>query len=184
MTDQGRYSGPPGRPLWLAAERARAAKFGGESKYDFVLNRLKIGRVTYDRLEKNPTRPIIRTVKKIADGIGMPLDEAMHLAGYETAMAGPPDSGVDLVVQGPNGVMLVQVKDFQRQLTEKQIDALREAGEETGRTLGDVLVILGLAEPEELKLTRYNQDYGEDSSTAIGGEAAEAARSRRGPSTT
>ncbi|MBF8187345.1 hypothetical protein ITP53_16715 [Nonomuraea sp. K274] len=184
MTDQGRYSGPPGRPLWLAAERARATKFGGESKYDFVLNRLRIGRVTYDRLERNTKRPIVRTVKKIADGIGMPLDEALHLAGYETAMAGPPDSGVDLVVQGPGGVMLVQVKDFQRQLTEQQIEALREAGEEVGRTLGDVLVILGLAEPEELKLTRYgDQDDGVDSSTAIGGEAAETARSRRGSST-
>ena len=154
--DQGRQAGPPGRPLWLAAERARRSQ--GVGKFDWV-KKLGIGRRSYDRLEFQENPPITRTVKKIADVIGMDIDDAMDLVGYQTTAA--PDSGADLVVQGPGGVVLVQVKRFRRSEAERQLDLLREAGEEAGRTLGDVLVLTGLAEPDELKIARNDQAAGE-----------------------
>jgi nucleotide-binding universal stress UspA family protein len=54
------------------------------------------------------------------------------------------------------------VKHFQRPITEQQLNALRKAAEEAGRTLGDALVIVGLAEPDELRLTE-NDDAGKTS---------------------
>ncbi|MET7333313.1 hypothetical protein [Nonomuraea sp. NPDC005650] len=186
MTDQGRSEGPPGRPLWLAAEQQRAKE--GVSKFDWVAQ-IGIGRRSYDRLAIQENKPITRTVKKVAARIRMSYEDAMRLANL-TPPDAQADSAVDVVVQGRAGVIRmrgrageihVQVKHFQRPLAEQQLDALREAGEETGRTLGEVLVLTGLAEPEELKVTR--DSAGVDSSTAIGGEDAETAQSRRGPST-
>lgn len=158
MTEQGRRTEPPGLPLWRASERKRAEE--RVDKYVWV-KEIGIGRKSYDRLTYQENSPIVRTVGKIAARIGMPVDEAMRLAGLDDLAAAPADSGADLIVQGPRGRILLQVKGFQRPAVEQQLDALRKAADESGRTLGDALVIVGLAEPDELELTR--DDGGETS---------------------
>lgn len=145
----------PGRPLWLAAERARAEQFGGMDLTRFVA-KLGIGRTTYARLRTQRERPIMRTVQKIASGIGMPIEEAMRLAGY-----GQPPTPAQHATARPGvisiaarvGTVHVEARDFDPTVAGRQIDALRAAGRDTGRTLGDMLTATGLAEPEELRLT-------------------------------
>ncbi|MFB4276082.1 hypothetical protein ACBJ59_12360 [Nonomuraea sp. MTCD27] len=153
MTEQGRRTVPPGLPLWRASEQKRVEE--GIQKYEWIAQ-IGIGRKSYDRLTTQENPPITRTVKKIADRIGMPIEEAMQLAGLldGQAVAAPAGSGADLIVQGPKGRILLQVRHFHRAAAEQQLDALRKAAEEAGRTLGDALVIVGLAEPEELELTK------------------------------
>ncbi|MDX3111386.1 hypothetical protein PW035_62040 [Nonomuraea angiospora] len=70
----------PGLPLWRAAERKRAED--GVGKVEWVAQ-IGIGRRSYDRLALQEGPPIARTVKKIANRIGMPVHEAMALAGHD-----------------------------------------------------------------------------------------------------
>lgn len=140
MTDHhGRPAGVPervpgpGRPLWLAAEKARLEKFDAEDVVNFA-PRIGIGRSTYNRLQWQRDRPATRTVKKIAATIGLPLADAMRLAGYS--------------IEDPR-----QEQDPVAEWARPQIRALREIAEQTGATLGQVLVQYNLARPEELRLT-------------------------------
>lgn len=145
MTEQGRRDDtpPPGRPLWAAAERARVA--AGTSKVDWT-REIGIGRVTYDRLFDQENPPIARTVKKIADKIGIDYEHAMRLAGL-----GDNDDGV--VVAQAGRVKVIQAKKFQRSLVEDQLNILRQVGAKSGRTLGDILVTTSLARKDELEVT-------------------------------
>ncbi|MGA5764514.1 hypothetical protein [Nonomuraea bangladeshensis] len=147
MTEQGRHDDttPPGRPLWAAAERARVAE--GASLIDWT-KRIGISRMSYNRLASQENPPIARTVKKIADTIGLDYDEAMRLAG----VAGERGSG-DIIVLHDRRRTLIQAKDFQRATVNRQLDILRKAGIEADRTLGDMLVITGLATEAELQTT-------------------------------
>lgn len=143
MTDQGRHDGPPGRPLWQAAERKRVAE--GWTKLELV-ERIGIGRVTFDRLQTQENPPIARTVKKIANAIGLDVFEAMKLSGLD-------DSEADIALTNPDGTRTyVEVKHYSPEV-ERTLAGLREAADKLGRTLGDILVLTGLAGPEELKLT-------------------------------
>lgn len=141
MTDQAghQHDAPqrpaPGRPLWLAAEQARLSKFNAEDLVPWT-TRIGIGRTTYRRLSYQEERPIVRTVKKIAQVIGMPLPDAMRLAGYPA----------DDVPQAP-------VQDHVTARARLEIQALREIAERTGATLADVLIQYNLAAPDELKFT-------------------------------
>ncbi|TYB50271.1 hypothetical protein FXF51_56955 [Nonomuraea sp. PA05] len=158
MTDQERERRvePPGLPLWRAAERKRAEE--GVQKFEWIAQ-IGIGRKSYDRLTTQENPPITRTVRKIADRIGMAYTDALRLIGQTLDDSPPADSGADLIVQGPKGRILLQVKDYRREEAERQIQVLRKAAGEAGKTLGDALVIVGLAEPEELRLTE-NGDAG------------------------
>lgn len=151
MTEQGRHDDttPPGRPLWAAAERARVAEGIGKQAW---AKELGIGRVTYDRLRTQPTAPIARTVKKIADRIKLDYDEAMRLAGLS-------DEGQDLdVVVIRNGRhIVIQAKHIQRGVIEQQLAALRKVAAEAGRTLGDILVVTELAAAAELELNEESE---------------------------
>lgn len=143
MTDQGRHDGPPGRPLWQAAERKRIAE--GWTKTELV-ERIGIGRVTFDRLQTQENPPIARTVKKIANGIGLDIYEAMRLSGLD-------DISADVAMTNLDGTRTyLQVKHYSPEV-ERTLAGLRETADKLGRTLGDVLVLTGLVSPEELKLT-------------------------------
>lgn len=150
MTNQqhGRPARTPGRPLWLAAERVRVAE--GLSKVDWV-KQLGIGRVTYDRLYDQQNPPIARTVKKIADRIGLDVDAAMQLAGIGV------DDGIDVVVIRNGQHIMIQAKHLQRSAIEQQLNTLRQVADKAGRSLGDILVRTELANEEELELHREEQ---------------------------
>lgn len=146
MTAEG--SPTPGRPLWEAAEHARA-------EHDWTVEefaaRAGIGRMTYNRLATNDVPPRARTVKKIAAAINMPLAEAIRLSGLTTEQRGTGREAAD------------ELNDTAR-LLRGHLDRLREIGSATGRTLGQVLVDLKLVTPDELhldvKLIRGHQDAG------------------------
>jgi DNA-binding XRE family transcriptional regulator len=147
MSEEQAHS-PPGLPLWRAAERRRAAE--GWTKSELV-QRAGIGRVSYDRLATQKTKPQARTIRKIAGAIGLDVDEAMRLAGHQTAAAPRPDSGADIIFRDSGGqIVVVQVKHFARNEAARQLDTLRQAAHDAGLSLGDVLVGAGLAEPAEL----------------------------------
>lgn len=74
----------PGLPLWRAAERKRVEEGVGKAEW---VAQMGIGRVTYDRLARQENPPIIRTVKRIADRVGMPVHEAMRLVGRDQEAA-------------------------------------------------------------------------------------------------
>lgn len=145
MTEQGRHDDttPPALPLWRAAEEKRLAE--GVGKFDWVAS-IGIGRRSYDRLALQENRPITRTVKKIADRIGMPYQEAARLAGLTD------DEGLDVVINRDGRRIMIQAKTFQKGVVEQQLNILRQVGAEVGRTLGDVLVMTGLASEEELEV--------------------------------
>ncbi|WP_219471571.1 hypothetical protein [Nonomuraea rhizosphaerae] len=150
MTNHGQSpAGPPGLPLWLAAERARVAAGAGKQQWAKTLG---IGRVTYDRLTTQASPPIARTVKKIADVIGIDIDEAMRLAG----LAGETPN-MDVVVIRDGRHIVIQAKHIKRQIVEQQLDLLRRIADEAGRTLGDILVVTELAGVEELELHQEEQ---------------------------
>lgn len=129
----------PGHRLWLAAEKARLDKFDAEDVVLFA-PRIGIGRSTYNRLRTQEDRPIIRTVKKIAATIGMPLPEAMRLAGYTAA-------------EGAGTAKSQSTPDL-ASTARLEVQALREMAERSGVTLADVLIQYRLARPEELRLTK------------------------------
>lgn len=83
-------STPPGLPLYRRAELVRAGL--GVSKSEFAA-KAGIGRVTYDRLQTQAEPPIFRTVKKLCDVIGIPVEEGLQLTGYTVHPPGegPPD---------------------------------------------------------------------------------------------
>lgn len=135
MTAEG--SRPPGRPLWEAAEHARAERGWTVEQ---LAERAGIGRATYNRLATNGVPPQARTVKKIAAAIGMPLAEAIRLSGltsHQRAATGREATD--------------ELNDTARVLR-GHLDRLREIGAATGRNLGQVLVDLKLATPDELQL--------------------------------
>lgn len=158
MTDHehGPPAKAPGRPLWLAAERVRVSE--GISKIEWA-RQLGIGRVTYDRLYDQENPPIARTVKKIADRIGIDAEQAMNLAGLSTD-----DQGVDVVVIRDGRHIMIQAKHIQRRVVEQQLDALRKVAAEAGKSLGDILVVTELAAEQELELHRDDRvvSFGED----------------------
>jgi transcriptional regulator with XRE-family HTH domain len=144
--------GPPGRPLWERAEAARIA--GGWSKGQWA-ERIGIGRVTYDRLREQDNKPLARTVNKIADAIGISHTAAGVLGG---------------LIEQPSSAMETALRDATADHTSsvrgdvaQHLQALRQASREQGKTLGDVLVLAGLAEADELKMTP--QPAGPDSVT-------------------
>ncbi|MGW4469705.1 hypothetical protein ACWENQ_08530 [Nonomuraea sp. NPDC004354] len=152
MSSEGQHDRTPGRPLWLAAERARGAK--DLSKVDWV-KRIGIGRVSYDRLATQANPPILRTVKKIANAIGMEFEDAMRLAGHGQEA----DSIVEttltrIIYTAPTGPIRLELRGFDHDAAERQISILRAAAEAANLTLGETLIITGLAEPEDLALTR------------------------------
>lgn len=186
-TSEGQHDDAPGQPLWLAAERYRVSQ--GLTKPDFVA-RMGIGRVTYDRLATQPKPPIARTVKKVADAVGLDYSEAMKLAGYVTAVLNATLPAIQGSFSASTNVQSAGDVDAVINLR-----PLREQAGASGRTLGDVLVEAGLATPEELKLTvdevveeiesddlpdDLKQEF-LDGYRQLREQVAEAARHRRGP---
>ncbi|MFJ2029465.1 helix-turn-helix domain-containing protein [Streptosporangium sp. NPDC087985] len=134
---------PPGLRLWERAEQVRLAR--GWSKTELA-ERMGMGRVTYDRLRTQENKPQAKTVRRVADAIGISHTEAGVLAG----LIEQPASRMEQVLTDAIAGHLRGVPSE----AERHVRALREAGQESGKTLGDVLVLAGLAEPDELKVTR------------------------------
>lgn len=144
---------PPGRPLWLASEEKRVRE--GWTKIQLAA-RAGIGRMTYDRLESQENPPHARTVKRLAEAIGMPYVEAVRLSGlvdspdtddhpeptdYEIISAlvtAPPKKRVPLAVTSE---------------TRNAVQTLRKQAREADLSLGEFLVAARLAEREELDST-------------------------------
>ncbi|MFE3449664.1 hypothetical protein ACFXJ8_12080 [Nonomuraea sp. NPDC059194] len=153
---EGQHDRTPGRPLWLVAERTRGAE--DLSKVDWV-KKIGIGRVSYDRLATQPNPPILRTVKKIAAAIGMDLQQAMSLAGHGQEPESVAEAVLTRIIYTvPGSPIRLDIRGFDHEATERQLTALREAAEAADLTLGETLVITGLAEPEDLALSRVPVD--------------------------
>jgi transcriptional regulator with XRE-family HTH domain len=151
-TSEGQHDRTPGRPLWLAAERKRVAE--GWTKGELV-QRAGIGRVTYDRLESQSNPPIGRTVKKVADAIGMDYEDALRLAGHGTEEVGTTAAAAPLtrvMWPGSDGVIRLEIHDFDHDTVAMHIRSLRDAADAAHLTLGETLIITGLATAEELAL--------------------------------
>lgn len=145
MTEQGRHDGPPGRPLWQAADRHRVEKEWSKGR---LVKEIGISRVTFDRLLTQENPPWGRTVKRIADVIGMDYEDAMVLAGHPRGSISATLPALTGSFAGSTPVRAISDVDIRAYLLQ-----LRAYARERGQTLGDVLVTSGLAEPEELKLT-------------------------------
>ncbi|GAA3441024.1 helix-turn-helix domain-containing protein [Planomonospora venezuelensis] len=140
---EGRHDHAPGRPLWERAEQIRVERGWSQEE---LAERAGIGRVTLARLKTQANKPQARTVNKLADAIGISHREAGILSGL---------IGIEAQTAG---FMLDADTDLSRRSiiepdAARHIQTLREAGRSLGRTLGDVLVLTGLAEPEELRLS-------------------------------
>lgn len=140
----------PGRPLWAAAEHVRTERGW---TLEELAERAGIGRVTYNRLATNSKPPQARTVRKIAEAIGMPIHEAIRLSGLTTADRGTAQPPPDLVPVLAAGQASPETMAATARILRQGLQQLREAAQASGRTLGDLLVDLELVKPDELALS-------------------------------
>jgi transcriptional regulator with XRE-family HTH domain len=85
MTEHGEAASAPARPLYDRVEQIRLKR--GLSKIE-IADLIGVARSTIDKWQRNRRPPGARTVKDVAERLGIDHDEALRLAGITSAAGG------------------------------------------------------------------------------------------------